>query len=456
MAFRTRDRKADRSEVELLRGLVTLANQLQSSLELDTIVSVIVSAVGKTFGFREAAVYLVEPDGETFRVHATLGQHPDYDAVLFERPVPRRVLDELFVAKYQIGTSYYVDARRHEWTDEQEYYFPPLDLGPRRDDEWRSGDDLFVPLYDQRRELMGVLDLFDPEDREPPALSLVKSLEVFATHAAEAIENARHYEELQAATAQLGQQLGLRHGLIELSEALLITLDQRELFGRIAALLGDFVAYDAMEIRLVDEEAGELYCGFASDSEAEQMKSWRAPLDVGVSGWVLTHNEAQLVNDMLGDPRGALVPGTDWEPQASIIAPLTVAGTVIGVLAVGPHGRAHLRRIGTRTDQALRQHGRHRHPERAPVRGGRGRVAGAGAPAGAAARLLDLSTALLGTLGRDTVFRRSTTMLKDDGRLRRRGHPPARRRARELVCIYARGVDAESCAGLPRLRWTRA
>ena len=71
------------------------------------------------------------------------------------------------------------------------------------------------------------------------------------------------------------------------------------------------------------------------------MRSWRSPIDVGVSGWVLRHNEAQLVNDMLNDPRGALVPGTEWEPQASIIAPLTLGDTAIGVLA--------LDRLGERT-----------------------------------------------------------------------------------------------------------
>ena len=46
------------------------------------------------------------------------------------------------------------------------------------------------------------------------------------------------------------------------------------------------------------------------------------------------------MNDMLADPRGALVPDTEWEPQASIIVPLTVGGKVIGVLAIDRMGRA--------------------------------------------------------------------------------------------------------------------
>ncbi|HMK93114.1 MAG TPA: hypothetical protein VK576_08950, partial [Thermoleophilia bacterium] len=68
--MRSRNRKTERGEVELLRGLVKLANQLQSSLTLASIVHVIAMALSETFGFREASVYLREEDGE-FAVHAT-------------------------------------------------------------------------------------------------------------------------------------------------------------------------------------------------------------------------------------------------------------------------------------------------------------------------------------------------------------------------------------------------
>ncbi len=342
MAFRTKNRKAERGEVELLRGLIKLANQLQSSLTLDAIVHVIAMALSDTFGFREASVYLRDAEGD-FAVHATVGEFPEFDRMLFERPVPRRIWDELFLEKHQIGSSYFVDHRRHQWTEEQIHFVPELDLGPRRPDEWSSHDDLFVPLYDKDRELMGVLDLFDPADRQLPTLELVKSLEVFATHAAVAIENARQYEALQDATAQLQAQLALRHAILELSGGLLATLEPREVFARIATLLKEIVDYDAMEVRLVDEEAGQLFSGFASDEDEaeEHMRSWRSSIGVGVSGWVVRHNEAQLVNDMLNDPRGALVPGTEWEPQASIVAPLALGDKVLGVLA--------LDRLGERT-----------------------------------------------------------------------------------------------------------
>ena len=122
--------------------------------------------------------------------------------------------------------------------------------------------------------------------------------------------------------------------LVELSGTLLTTFDNDNVFSRIATLVKRVVDYDCMEIRLVDPEARELYCAYASADDADYQANWRAPLDQGVSGWVVRHNEAQLVNDMLSDPRGALVEGSEAEHQASIIVPLTVDGDVIGVLAL--------------------------------------------------------------------------------------------------------------------------
>jgi excisionase family DNA binding protein len=64
------------------------------------------------------------------------------------------------------------------------------------------------------------------------------------------------------------------------------------------------------------------------------VEDWRTSLEEGVDGWVVRHNEAQLVNDMLTDPRAVPIEGTDVEPQASIVVPLDVGDDVIGVLVL--------------------------------------------------------------------------------------------------------------------------
>jgi diguanylate cyclase (GGDEF)-like protein len=116
---------------------------------------------------------------------------------------------------------------------------------------------------------------------------------------------------------------------------LLSSLDQDEVFARITTMLKDIVDYDAMDIRLLDEETRELVCISSRDANAEQLEDFRISVDEGLSGWVVRHNQAQLVNDMVHDPRVAQVPGTEEEePQASIIVPLNVRGKVTGVVCL--------------------------------------------------------------------------------------------------------------------------
>ena len=193
---------------------------------------------------------------------------------------------------------------------------------------------------------------------------------LFANLAAIAIRNARQYDELETTSAQLESQLALQHELLDLSTILLSTLDLREVFRAITSMLKDIVDYDAMDIRMLDEETRELVCIYSRDKNAEINEQFRISLDEGVGGWVVRHDEAQLVNDMAHDPRVVHVPGTDEdEPQACIVVPLARARHGHRRALAGPDGRPRLRRARARAGQAVRQPGGHRHPERAHLRG---------------------------------------------------------------------------------------
>jgi GAF domain-containing protein len=217
----------------------------------------------------------------------------------------------------------------------QEHISNP-DLQPAiraRMEKWGEKTRLSVPLIFDG-EPIGMLVIIETERErrfKPDELELAQAL---AEQAAVAIQNARQYERLEQATTLLASQVELRQVLLEMSGTLLATLDHGNVFSGIATLVKRVVDYDCMEIRLVDPEAQQLYCAYASAADAEYLENWRSSLDEGVSGWVVRHNEAQLVNDMPGDPRVAVVAGTEADPQASILVPLTVGGTVIGVLAL--------------------------------------------------------------------------------------------------------------------------
>ena len=341
-----------------------LGNLLRSSPDLSGVVRSIATGAARTFGFDEVAVYLSGPGDDVFRAHAVVGRDEARDQAILDTPVPTAAFAALMPERYQMGCAFFIDHREHEYTAEELALFPRSTPahGDRPRGRVAPGDKLLVPLRDRANRMIGVLDLADPGDGRLPTLDLAKELEVFATFAAAAVESARQYEELERTTDLLEQQLKVRHELLDVSGSLLSTLDHTAVFVQIADALKMLVDYDTIDIALVDESANELVTIFAQDKWANEMLQFRQPLDQGVGGWVVRHDEPQLVNDMTHDPRGVLVPGTDLEPQASVLVPLRFMGAVIGLLAVDRLGRPHVRAARARDRAALRQPRRHRHP----------------------------------------------------------------------------------------------
>ena len=335
----SKERVSDPGADGLLASLVQLGNLLRSSPDLSGVVRSIATGAARTFGFNEVTVYLNAPGDDLFRAHAVVGRDETRDQAILDTPVPTKAFIALMPERYQIGCAFFVDHREHEYTPEERSYFPLPEnnlgkSGERPSGEWQRDDKLLVPLRDRANHMIGVLDLADPADHGLPTLDLAKELEVFATFAAAAVESARQYEQLERTTDLLEQQLKVRHELLDVSGSLLSTLDPTAVFVQIADVLKMLVDYDTIDIALVDETANELVTIFAQDKWANEMLRFRQSLDQGVGGWVVRHDEPQLVNDMTHDPRGVLVPGTDLEPQASVLVPLRFMGAVIGLLAV--------------------------------------------------------------------------------------------------------------------------
>ena len=309
--------------------------------------------------------------------------------------------------------------------------------------EWEPQASIIAPLA-LGDTVLGVLALdrlgertFDEHELEPVTL--------FANLAAIAIHNSRQYEEAEKASKQLAEQLALTHELLSASGAVLSSLEQTEVLEHIADTLKQIVDYDTMDVRLVDAEHGQLVAIYARDEDDEQeIFAFAIPIDEGISGWVVRHNEAQLINDMAKDPRAVHIPGTEWEEeQACILVPLSVGDEVIGIMTMD--------RLGGRTfeDRELEPARLFANLAAIAIRNARqydelettsARLEG---QLDMQHELMSISTLLLSSLDQREVFPRITTMLKDivdydamDIRL-------LDETSRELVCIYSRDINAE-------------
>jgi diguanylate cyclase (GGDEF)-like protein len=140
------------------------------------------------------------------------------------------------------------------------------------------------------------------------------------------------------ATARAQHAIATQRRLLEVNERLLSTLDPEGVLDLVADSLKALLDYDNLTIYRVDRTAGIVRPVVARDRFAQLILGTTFPLNIGVTGWVVAHGEAQLVNDIHLDPRATTIPGTPDEPESLIVVPLLVRGQVAGTLNVGRMG----------------------------------------------------------------------------------------------------------------------
>ena len=317
-------------------SLVQLGNQLRSSPDIDGVVRAVATAAATTFGFNEVSVYLrslvrrrVPRPGDRRRRRRTRSP----------RALPRRYRRASSSACSTSATgsgapsSSITAASR--WPKEFAPHLPSPDLGPRerrrvapRRRAARPPLRSLRPRHGRARSLRPGR----PPGARPRSGARARGLrDVRRARRREraSVRGARGRQASDGAAAR-----GPPRPARPLAATCSVTLDHTAVFEQIADVLKSLVDYDCIDISLVDEARNELVTIFAQDAYADQIMEFRVPLDQGVSGWVVRHKQAQLVNDMYADPRVVQIPGTGQEPQASILVPLMFIDKVLGVLII--------------------------------------------------------------------------------------------------------------------------
>ncbi|MEA2517982.1 MAG: hypothetical protein QOF49_62, partial [Chloroflexota bacterium] len=164
------------------------------------------------------------------------------------------------------------------------------------------------------------------------------TLTIFAGYAAQAVVNATQLDQLERQRRELEHQLASQRRLLEVNERLISTRDPKGVLEMIADSLKTIVPYDSLTIYRCDFAAGVRRAVVARDRFAEVILEYAGPIDIGITGWVLSHGEGALSNDAHIDPRSVQIPGTPFEPESMIVVPVRVAGDVVGTLNVGRMG----------------------------------------------------------------------------------------------------------------------
>lgn len=180
-----------------LNEVLRISQALSANLNLDDLLPEIVQSIRASLGFNIALLNLVDRDDPTMmRRRAAVGVPEEQWTLLKNQVTPVEWFKSVMRDEFRISHSYYIPHSHAEhgviWDNTDDTSYRP-DLGERNADEWHPDDALFVPLFDSDGQLISFLSVDDPSDRRIPSLDSVQVLEIFATQASIAIENANLY-----------------------------------------------------------------------------------------------------------------------------------------------------------------------------------------------------------------------------------------------------------------------
>jgi len=171
-----------------------------------------------------------------------------------------------------------------------------------------------------------------------------------------ALEQRRRLQlALDRAAARNRELEGLRH----LAATLLGSSDDANyLFREIAKAATQLLEAEGSVITLVVEE-GRFLKAVATDGFLEGAAGRLIPVDHSLTGWVVTHDEALLSDDLQADPRSFHVEGLTARMKTAAIVPLRSSGLAIGTVSVHnrrdgrPFGENDLELLKTLGDQVV-------------------------------------------------------------------------------------------------------
>ncbi|HYC32909.1 MAG TPA: GAF domain-containing protein, partial [Gemmatimonadales bacterium] len=154
-------------------------------------------------------------------------------------------------------------------------------------------------------------------------LAAVRQWELVARRRNQALRQA-----LDSAAARNRELERLRH----LAATLLAGSDLQFLLVEVGRAAVDLLEAESGGVTLVVEE-GRFLKVAAATGPLEKTMGRLVPVDDSLLGWVVTHGQPLLSNDMDADPRSYKMPGLGMQLRTVAIVPLRSAGVIIGTIS---------------------------------------------------------------------------------------------------------------------------
>lgn len=326
---------------DLHRKLLEISQRILAGEEIQEILDQVISAITHHTSFQRGVLTLydrpITPRSiEQVRINrvACSGVTAEEEAQLKAHPLPPRERKKIFQEEFRVSRSYYIPHDRNPWGGQ-----PGIVEGksePNAEGPWHPEDFLFIPMWMQGQQLMGLISVDEPRDGRAPTRTTLEPIEIFANLAALAIEKSQHIEALTGFQRRLQGIYRLSRRLARF-DVLDTMLDQA-----MEMIIQNF-DYDYVIILLA--EGDELvHKAHKGRIESPFRKGGRVKFGEGVTGWVAAHRHPALVEDVTQDSR--YIAGN--VPMGSELAvPIQLGGELYGVLNL------ENREMGAFTDEDL-------------------------------------------------------------------------------------------------------
>lgn len=300
-------------EREKIRALQEIGAALGSTLDMDELLTMVVSRISTVMDSERSTVYLL--DEETDELVSKVAQGGEIQEI-------RLGLGEGFA-----GT---VAKSGRALNIEDAYEDPRFDPEWDRRTGYRTRSTLCVPMKNLHGRTIGVLQALNKAEgyftKEDEAL-----LSALASQAAVSIENSKLFlsvigknVELLEAHEQLEKKVRELDVLFEIAQVSASAMELDELLRGVLGRTMRAVDAEAASILLADHATGDLHFQAAVGGEADAVRKLEIKAGQGVCGWVAKNGIPQVVNDLESDPRHSrhISEKVGYYPRSVLCVPL--------------------------------------------------------------------------------------------------------------------------------------
>lgn len=182
-----------------LRALLDLARLLRADAGLPEVMTEVARIISEALGFETVVINLYREDADDYEV-VTVHGNARARALLLGDLTPAHTWAPMLDPRFETGGSFFIPAGSLEWDKGIRVYTPEVSpsVAPAGR-AWRPEDALFARLDGAGGRHYGIISVDEPRDGLRPDDGRLEVLSAIAAHAAQTIEDASRFGQLQSA-----------------------------------------------------------------------------------------------------------------------------------------------------------------------------------------------------------------------------------------------------------------